>query len=85
MAGPTGCGRHVGGALGRVGIVAGLRGRYRGLGNGLGFGWLGSIISAASAGVSLTIINPASSVVLGYDLNLGSSGKLDFCLIVFHP
>src|ERR1700686_4920597 len=43
MAGPTGCGRHVGGALGRVGIVAGLRGRYRGLGNGLGFGWLGSI------------------------------------------
>jgi hypothetical protein len=29
MAGPTGCGRHVGGALGRVGIVAGLRGRYR--------------------------------------------------------
>jgi hypothetical protein len=31
MAGPTGCGRHVGGALGRVGIVAGLRCRYRGL------------------------------------------------------
>jgi hypothetical protein len=28
---------------GRVGIVAGLGGRYRGLGNGLGFGWLGSI------------------------------------------
>jgi hypothetical protein len=92
MAGPTGCGRHVGGALGRVGIVAGLRGRYRGLGNGLGFGWLGSIglflcngsngsnesISAASAGVSLTFINPASSVVLGYGLELGSSGKLDF-------
>jgi hypothetical protein len=43
MAGPTGCGRQVGGAPGRVGIVAGLRGRYRGLGNGLGFGWLGSI------------------------------------------
>src|ERR1700675_2739170 len=36
------------------------------------------IYSAASAGVSLTFINPASSVVLGYDLDLGSSGKLDF-------
>ena len=34
------------------------------------------IYSAASAGVSLTFINPASSVVLGYDLDLGSSGKL---------
>ena len=32
------------------------------------------ICSAASAGVSLTFINPASSVVLGYDLDL----KLDF-------
>ena len=42
------------------------------------------IYSAASAGVSLTFINPASSVVLGYDLDLGSSAKLDFLLIVFH-
>jgi hypothetical protein len=41
------------------------------------------IYSAASAGVSLTFINPASSVVLGYDLDLGSSGKLDFLWIVF--
>jgi hypothetical protein len=38
------------------------------------------IYSAASAGVSLTFINPASSVVLGYDLDLGSSAKLDFRL-----
>jgi hypothetical protein len=36
------------------------------------------IYSAASAGVSLTFINAASSVVLGYDLDLGSSAKLDF-------
>jgi hypothetical protein len=30
------CRRHVGGKLGRVGVVAGLRGRYRDLGNGYG-------------------------------------------------
>src|ERR1700730_2576043 len=36
-------GRHVGGVLGRVDIVAGLRGRYRGLGNGLVLlRWIGS-------------------------------------------
>jgi len=28
--------------------------------------------------VAMTFINPASSVVLGYDLDLGSSAKLDF-------
>jgi hypothetical protein len=45
--------------------------------------WLKRIYSAASAGVSLTFINPASSVVLGYDLDLGSSGKLDLCPVLF--
>ena len=35
--------RQAAGALGRVGIVAGLRGRYRGLGNGLVLlRWIGS-------------------------------------------
>jgi hypothetical protein len=44
-----------------------------------------SLSDPLAAGVSLTFINPASSVVLGYDLDLGSSAKLDFCPIVFHP
>src|SRR5271169_3907989 len=34
---------------------------------------------------SLTFINPASSEVLGYDLDLGSSGKLDFCPLFYQP
>jgi hypothetical protein len=37
-----------------------------------------SLSDPLAAGVSLTFINPASSVVLGYDLDLGSSAKLDF-------